>query len=79
MPLDAGLKRLSQPVPPLRGSGISPIHTRGLCPGLTSMPPLRGWFDWSSRMLVHFKIATAVAKQSLEGPLYRITVRLKSL
>jgi hypothetical protein len=53
-------------VSPLRGSGIFPIHTRGLRPGLNALPPLRGWFNWDSNFLSRYEIAFPVATQSLK-------------
>ena len=52
-----------------------PFTPRGLRPGLTSMPPLRGWFDCSKFTLFHFKIVAVVATQSLKAvPVRRIAL-----
>ena len=40
--------------------------TRGLRPGLTAKPPLRGWLVRSSSISSHREIAIAVATQSLK-------------
>jgi hypothetical protein len=56
-----------RPVSPLPRLDLFPHLTQGLRPGLTAMPPLRGWLARDSIMLSHQKIAFEVATQSLRA------------
>jgi len=42
---------------PLTRLGIIPHFTRGLRPGLTALPPLRGWYQDISGIVIHKNIA----------------------